>query len=135
MRETEAAIHMYERLSDTHKTYTHALLRLGAIQQDRKLFAEAEDWYTQAAALAPQDATSWALLGNLHLARREWGKAQRKFEKILEADGPHVDVRGPVRFMCRCVGCLADECAGEFACVCAHSPLARSLILSLSLSL
>ena len=92
--DTETAVHMYERLSETHRTYTHSLLRLGAISQERRQFREASDWYTQAAALAPHDATSWALLGNLQFSRRDWGQAQAKFEKILaDKEGGHSDVR------------------------------------------
>ena len=29
-------------------------------------------------------ADAWALMGNLHLAKQEWGQGQKKFEKILK---------------------------------------------------
>lgn len=29
-------------------------------------------------------ADAWALIGNLHLAKQEWGPGQKKFERILK---------------------------------------------------
>ena len=31
-----------------------------------------------------EHADAWALIGNLHLAKQEWGPAQKKFERIVK---------------------------------------------------
>ncbi len=31
-----------------------------------------------------EHADAWALIGNLHLAKQEWGPGQKKFERILK---------------------------------------------------
>ncbi len=44
----------------------------GAFIRVRALFSSTQD-----------HADAWALIGNLHLAKQEWGPGQKKFERIL----------------------------------------------------
>ena len=53
--------------------------------RDRGLRSEAADAFTDATALGSGSTPAWLLLGNLCVARREWGLAQGRFEKVLKA--------------------------------------------------
>ena len=37
------------------------------------------------------NADTWALIGNLHLAKEEWGPGQKKFERVLQNPSTNAD--------------------------------------------
>ena len=37
------------------------------------------------------NADTWALIGNLHLAKEEWGPGQKKFERVLQNPSTSAD--------------------------------------------
>ena len=78
-------------------------LRLGCMARDREQIYEASDWFHEALQIdqvtsrnvnqftrfaqfpIPKDNPDvWTLIGNLHLAKEEWGPAQKKFDRILK---------------------------------------------------
>ncbi|MEQ2180740.1 protein required for normal CLN1 and CLN2 G1 cyclin expression [Goodea atripinnis] len=59
-------------------------LRLGAMARDKGNFYEASDWFKEALQINQDHPDAWSLIGNLHLAKQEWGPGQKKFERILK---------------------------------------------------
>lgn len=59
-------------------------LRLGCMARDCNHIFEASHWFKEALNVDNNHADAWSLLGNLHLAKKELGAAQKKFEHILE---------------------------------------------------
>lgn len=52
--------------------------------RDRGQIYDASDWYKEALRMTNEHPDAWSLLGNLHLAKNEWGPGQKKFERILK---------------------------------------------------
>lgn len=44
----------------------------------------ASNWFKEAMGIDNNHPDAWSLLGNLHLAKQEWGAGQKKFERILK---------------------------------------------------
>lgn len=51
--------------------------------RDRGQIYEASDWFKEALQINNEHPDAWSLIGNLHLAKMEWGPGQKKFERIL----------------------------------------------------
>jgi len=52
--------------------------------RDRNHIYEASDWFKEALRIDNKHPDAWSLLGNLHLAKMEWGPGQKKFERVLK---------------------------------------------------
>ena len=52
--------------------------------RDRGQIYEASDWFKEALQINQDHPDAWSLIGNLHLAKQEWGPGQKKFERILQ---------------------------------------------------
>ena len=52
--------------------------------RDKGQIYEASDWFKEAMRIDNDHPDAWSLLGNLHLAKQEWGPGQKKFERILK---------------------------------------------------
>ena len=59
-------------------------LRLGCIARDRGQIYEASNWFKEALQINNEHPDAWTLIGNLHIAKLEWGPGQKKFERILK---------------------------------------------------
>jgi hypothetical protein len=57
--------------------------RLGCMARDKNQLYDASDWFTEALRIDTEHPDAWSLLGNLHLAKNQWGPAQKKFERII----------------------------------------------------
>ena len=66
-------------------------LRLGCMARDRGQIYEASDWFKEALQINQDHPDAWSLIGNLHLAKLEWGPGQKKFERILQRPGTKED--------------------------------------------
>uniref|UniRef100_A0A0K2UHC9 Uncharacterized protein n=1 Tax=Lepeophtheirus salmonis TaxID=72036 RepID=A0A0K2UHC9_LEPSM len=64
--------------------YIDCYLRLGCMARDRGHIYEASDKFKDALQIANEHPDAWSLIGNLHLAKMEWGPGQKKFERILK---------------------------------------------------
>ena len=53
--------------------------------RDRGQIYEASDWFKEALQINQDHPDAWSLIGNLHLAKQEWGPGQKKFERIFAA--------------------------------------------------
>ena len=52
--------------------------------RDRGQIYEASDKFKDALQFSNEHPDAWSLIGNLHLAKQEWGPGQKKFERILK---------------------------------------------------
>lgn len=52
--------------------------------RDKGQIYEASDWFKEVLQLNNEHPGAWSLLGNLHLAKMEWGPGQKKFERVLK---------------------------------------------------
>lgn len=52
--------------------------------RDKGQIYEASDWFKEALRINNEHPDAWSLMGNLHLAKMEWGPGQRKFERVLK---------------------------------------------------
>jgi hypothetical protein len=68
-------------------------LRLGCMARDKGQIYEASDWFKEALRINNEHPDAWSLLGNLHLAKMEWGPGQKKFERVLKVRLPFLCVR------------------------------------------
>ena len=64
--------------------YIECYLRLGCMLRDRGQIYEASDKFKDALQFSNEHPDAWSLIGNLHLAKQEWGPGQKKFERILK---------------------------------------------------
>ena len=70
-------------LKECH-SYIDCYLRLGCMLRDRGQIYEASDKFKDALQFSNTHPDAWSLIGNLHLAKQEWGPGQKKFEQILK---------------------------------------------------
>eukprot|EP00118_Oscarella_pearsei_P009930 m.58713 g.58713 ORF g.58713 m.58713 type:complete len:1092 (+) comp34825_c0_seq5:588-3863(+) len=75
---------LYKNILREHPSYIDCYLRLGCIARDREQIYEASDWFHEALQINQDSPDVWALIGNLHMAKQEWGPAQKKFDRILK---------------------------------------------------
>jgi len=74
----------YKDTLKEHPNYVDCYLRLGCMARDRGQIYEASDWFKEALQINNEHPDAWSLIGNLHLAKMEWGPGQKKFERILK---------------------------------------------------
>ncbi|KAI4830553.1 hypothetical protein KUCAC02_002177 [Chaenocephalus aceratus] len=84
MNEFHEAEKLYKNILREHPNYVDCYLRLGAMARDKGNFYEASDWFKEALQINQDHPDAWSLIGNLHLAKQEWGPGQKKFERILK---------------------------------------------------
>uniref|UniRef100_A0ABD2W7J2 UDP-N-acetylglucosamine--peptide N-acetylglucosaminyltransferase SPINDLY n=1 Tax=Trichogramma kaykai TaxID=54128 RepID=A0ABD2W7J2_9HYME len=75
---------LYKDVLKEHPNYIDCYLRLGCMARNKGQIYEASDWFKEALRVDNEHPDAWSLLGNLHLAKQEWGPAQKKFERILK---------------------------------------------------
>ncbi|KAK3600789.1 hypothetical protein CHS0354_009223 [Potamilus streckersoni] len=82
--EYDEAERLYKNILREHPNYVDCYLRLGCMARDRGQIYEASDWFKEALQINQDHPDAWSLIGNLHLAKQEWGPGQKKFERILQ---------------------------------------------------
>ncbi|XP_063981062.1 RNA polymerase-associated protein CTR9 homolog [Diachasmimorpha longicaudata] len=82
---------LYKDILKEHPNYMDCYLRLGCMARDKGQIYEASDWFKDALRINSEHPDAWSLLGNLHLAKMEWGPGQRKFERILNNPSTSTD--------------------------------------------
>ena len=75
---------LYKEILMDCPNYIDCYLRLGCMARDRGQIYEASDKFKDALQISNEDPDAWSLIGNLHLAKMEWGPGQKKFERILK---------------------------------------------------
>ncbi|CAG9855506.1 unnamed protein product [Phyllotreta striolata] len=75
---------LYKDILKEHPNYVDCYLRLGCMARDKGHFYDASDWFKEALRIDTEHPDAWSLLGNLHLAKQEWGPGQKKYERILK---------------------------------------------------
>lgn len=75
---------LYKDILKDHPNYVDCYLRIGCMARDRGQIYEASDWFKDALQINQDHPDAWSLIGNLHLAKQEWGPGQKKFEMILK---------------------------------------------------
>jgi len=82
--EFDKAEKVYKDILREHPSYLDCYLRLGCMARDKGQIYEASDWFKMALQIDQDHPDAWTLIGNLHLAKQEWGPGQKKFERILK---------------------------------------------------
>uniref|UniRef100_A0A0L8GE16 RNA polymerase-associated protein CTR9 homolog n=1 Tax=Octopus bimaculoides TaxID=37653 RepID=A0A0L8GE16_OCTBM len=82
--EYDKAEKLYKNILREHPNYVDCYLRLGCMARDRGQIYEASDWFKEALQINQDHPDAWSLIGNLHLAKQEWGPGQKKFERIIQ---------------------------------------------------
>lgn len=82
---------LYKDILKEHPNYVDCYLRLGCMARDKGQIYEASDWFKDALRINNEHPDAWSLLGNLHLAKMEWGPGQKKFERILKNPSTSTD--------------------------------------------
>ena len=75
---------LYKEILLECPNYIDCYLRLGCMLRDRGQIYEASDKFKDALQFSNEHPDAWSLIGNLHLAKQEWGPGQKKFERILK---------------------------------------------------
>ncbi|CAG9839945.1 unnamed protein product [Diabrotica balteata] len=75
---------LYKDILKEHPIYVDCYLRLGCMARDKGHVYDASDWFKEAFRIDTEHPDAWSLLGNLHLAKQEWGPGQKKYERILK---------------------------------------------------
>ena len=83
---------LYKNILREHPKYMDCYLRLGCMARDRGQIYEASDWFKDALQIDQDHPDAWSLIGNLHLAKQEWGPGQKKFERILQRPATENDL-------------------------------------------
>ncbi|KAJ9588645.1 hypothetical protein L9F63_018058, partial [Diploptera punctata] len=82
---------LYKDILKEHPNYVDCYLRLGCMARDKGQIYEASDWFKEALRINNEHPDAWSLLGNLHLAKMEWGPGQKKFERVLSSSSTSTD--------------------------------------------
>lgn len=80
----DKAERLYKDILLACPNYIDCYLRLGCMLRDRGQIYEASDKFKDALQFSNEHPDAWSLIGNLHLAKMEWGPGQKKFERILK---------------------------------------------------
>ncbi|CAI4231970.1 unnamed protein product [Auanema sp. JU1783] len=78
------AAEIYKGILKIREDYIDCMIRLGCLARDRGQIYDASVQFKEAMSINPGHADAWTLIGNLHMAKHEWGPAQKKFEHILK---------------------------------------------------
>ncbi|KAK4337088.1 hypothetical protein RND71_044189 [Anisodus tanguticus] len=82
---------IYKDILREHPNYIDCYLRLGCMARDRGQIYDASDWFKEALQVDQDHPDAWSLIGNLHLAKQEWGPGQKKFERIIKQESTSAD--------------------------------------------
>ncbi|XP_023019050.2 RNA polymerase-associated protein CTR9 homolog [Leptinotarsa decemlineata] len=74
---------LYKDILKEHPNYVDCYLRLGCMARDKGHVYDASDMFKEALRIDTEHPDAWSLMGNLHMAKQEWGPGQKKFERIL----------------------------------------------------
>ncbi|XP_034508171.1 RNA polymerase-associated protein CTR9 homolog isoform X3 [Ailuropoda melanoleuca] len=91
MCEFHEAEKLCKNILQEHPNYVDCYLHLGAMARDKGNFYEASDWFKEALQINQDHLDAWSLIGNLHLAKQEWGLGQKKFERIFKQPSTQTD--------------------------------------------
>uniref|UniRef100_A0A1I7XTC8 TPR_REGION domain-containing protein n=1 Tax=Heterorhabditis bacteriophora TaxID=37862 RepID=A0A1I7XTC8_HETBA len=80
----DSAETMYQSILRQKENYIDCYMRLGCLARDRGQIYESSVWFKEAMSVNQANCDAWTLIGNLHMAKHEWGPAQKKFEHILK---------------------------------------------------
>ncbi|MDR1350609.1 MAG: tetratricopeptide repeat protein [Zoogloeaceae bacterium] len=89
--EVDAALTAFKRATRMEPNYPDAWLSLGHLHLSKDRLAEATECIEHLFALAPQQASTLQLVGELEMARSNWGEAARLFCMALEKN-PDSDI-------------------------------------------
>ncbi|XP_074765244.1 LOW QUALITY PROTEIN: RNA polymerase-associated protein CTR9 homolog [Athene noctua] len=84
MSELHEAEKLHKNILREHPNYADCYLRLGAMARDKGNFYEASGCFKDVLWINLDHPDAWSLIGSLHLAKQEWGPAQKEFEIILK---------------------------------------------------
>ncbi|TDH65202.1 uncharacterized protein CCR75_001522 [Bremia lactucae] len=87
MGDREQAKTLYNTILEAFPNYTDCLLRLGCMLRDRGQDSEAIKMFDKVLEVNPTCAEASLLQGNIHLKKREWVFAQKKYEKVMGMPG------------------------------------------------
>jgi len=87
----DASEKLYKDILIECPSYIDCILRLGCMLRDRGQIYEASDKFKDALQFVNEHPDAWSLMGNLHLAKMEWGPGQKKFERILKQPATNND--------------------------------------------
>ncbi|RLN93962.1 hypothetical protein BBJ28_00004098 [Nothophytophthora sp. Chile5] len=87
MGDRDHAKNLYEAILTEFPRYIDCLLRLGCMSRDRGQDLEAMQTFDKVLEVEPMCAEACLLQGNMHLKKREWVLAQKKFEKVMGMPG------------------------------------------------
>jgi RNA polymerase-associated protein CTR9 len=87
MGNRDRAKKMYDAILAVFPRYTDCLLRLGCMLRDRGQETEAIKVFDKVLEVDPTCAEACLLQGNIHLKKREWVFAQKKYEKVMGMPG------------------------------------------------
>lgn len=85
--ERDQSTALYESILEAFPRYIDCILRLGCLLRDRGDEAAAIKKFEHALEVDPNCAEACLLQGNIHLRKREWSFAQKKFERVMGMPG------------------------------------------------
>ncbi|KAL3097804.1 hypothetical protein niasHS_000539 [Heterodera schachtii] len=75
---------LYRTLIRQRPNYMDCILRLGCLVRNKGDLHNASLLFKESMSVNPSNPDPWTLIGNMHMAKEEWGPAQKKFEHILK---------------------------------------------------
>ncbi|KAH7730110.1 hypothetical protein AAVH_02602 [Aphelenchoides avenae] len=78
------AENLYRNIVRHRPNYMDCILRLGCLVRDKGDTHNASLLFKESLSLDPNNPGPWSLIGNMHMAKSEYGPAQKKFEHILK---------------------------------------------------
>lgn len=85
--ERDQSTALYESILQVFPRYIDCILRLGCLLRDRGDETAAIKKFEHALEVDPNCAEACLLQGNIHLRKREWSFAQKKFERVMGMPG------------------------------------------------
>uniref|UniRef100_A0A915NCG6 RNA polymerase-associated protein CTR9 n=1 Tax=Meloidogyne javanica TaxID=6303 RepID=A0A915NCG6_MELJA len=75
---------LYRDIIQQRPNYMDCILRLGCLIRDKGDLHNASMLFKESMSVNPTHPDPWTLIGNMHMAKEEWGPGQKKFEHILK---------------------------------------------------